>query len=190
MLTYLRTLLYLGLITTPLLARAGTEVAGIEVSKSCNADGQSMKLNGAGIRSKYFFKIYVGILCLEQPGLDDPAAILAAPGAKRMQMNILYRKVEAEKITEGWTDGFRANLDKAAFLHLEPRLKQFNALFPALHEGDVVNMDYLPGRGTELAINGKPLGIVQGEDFFSALLRVWIGKHPADTSLKKGLLGK
>jgi len=176
MLTYLRILLYLGLITTPLLAQAGTEVAGIEVNKSCNADDQSMKLNGAGIRSKYFFKIYVGVLCLEQSGLDDPAAILAAPGAKR--------------ITEGWTDGFRANLDKAAFLHLEPRLKQFNALFPALHEGDVVNMDYLPERGTELAINGKSLGIVQGEDFFSALLRVWIGKHPADTSLKKGLLGK
>jgi hypothetical protein len=189
MLTYLRTLLYFSLITTPLLVQAGMEVAGIEVDKSCNVEARPMKLNGAGIRSKYFIKVYVGVLCLEQPA-QDPATLLATPGAKRMQMNMLYKKVEAEKITEGWTDGFRANLDEARFSQLEPRLKQFNALFPTLRKGDVVNMDYVPGRGTELQINGKSLGVIEGEDFFNALLQVWIGKHPADKSLKKGLLGK
>jgi len=189
MLIYLRTLLYLGLIATPLFAQGETNVAGIQVEESCKVDDRPMKLNGAGIRSKYFIKIYVGVLCLEQPE-HDSAAILAAPGTKRMQMNMLYKKVEAEKITEGWTDGFRANLDKAAFSHLESRLKQFNALFPTLNEGDVINMDYLPGRGTELQINSKSLGVIEGEDFFKALLQVWIGKHPADKSLKKGLIGK
>ncbi|TCK19181.1 chalcone isomerase-like protein [Thiogranum longum] len=189
MLKYLRILFYFSLIATPLLAQAVTKVAGIDVSGSCSLDGQSMKLNGAGIRSKYFIKIYVGVLCLEHPA-HDPATILAASGAKRMQMNMLYKEVDAEKITEGWTEGFRTNLDKATFSRLEPRLKQFNTLFPALHKGDVVNMDYLPGRGTGLVINGKSLGVIEGEDFFNALLQVWIGRHPADKSLKKGLLGK
>ena len=186
--TYLRTLLYLGLIAAPLLAQAGTEVAGVTVEESCYSDGQSMKLNGAGVRSKYFIKIYVGVLCVEQPG-QDSTAILAASGAKRMQMSILYKEVEAGKITEGWRNGFRANLDDAEFSRLEPRLDQFNALFPSLREGDVINMDYLPERGTELLVNGKPLGTIEGDDFFRALLQVWIGKHPADKSLKKGLLG-
>ncbi len=189
MLKYLRALLYFSLIATPLLAQAGMKVAGIDVSDSCKMDTRPLKLNGAGVRSKYFFRIYVGVLCLEQPA-HDPATILAASGGKRMQMNMLYSKVDAEKITKGWTEGFRANLDKAAFSRVEARLKQFNALFPALREGDVVNMDYLPGRGTELVINGKSLGVIEGEDFFNALLRVWVGKHPADKSLKKGLLGK
>lgn len=189
MLKYLRALLYFSLITTPLLAQAGMKVAGIDVSESCKTDTRPMQLNGAGVRSKYFFSIYVGVLCLEQPA-NDPAAILAADGAKRMQMHMLYKKVDAEKITEGWTEGFRANLDKAAFSRLETRLKQFNALFPTLREGDVVNMDYLPERGTELVINGKSLGVIEGEDFFNALLQVWIGQHPADKALKKGLLGK
>ena len=82
MLICLRTLICLGLIASPLLAQAGTEVAGVNVDKSCNMDNQSMGLNGAGIRSKYFIKIYVGVLCIEQPG-QDSAAILTAPGATR-----------------------------------------------------------------------------------------------------------
>jgi len=189
MLKCLRTLLYLGLAISPLLAQAGTEVAGVKVDESCNMDAQPVELNGAGVRSKYFIKIYVGVLCIEQPG-QDSAAILAASGAKRMQMNMLYKQVEAGKITEGWKDGFRANLNEAEYSRLTPRLDQFNALFPTLRAGDIINMDYLPARGTELTINGKSLGIIEGDDFFRALLQVWIGKHPADKSLKKGLLGK
>ncbi len=189
MLKYLRTLICLGLVAVPLLAQAGEKVAGIDVSGSCSLDDRPLKLNGAGIRSKYFIKIYVGVLCLEQPA-HDAESILAATGAKRMQMNMLYKEVDAGKITEGWTEGFRANLDAATFSRLEPALNRFNALFPALHKGDVVDMDYLPGRGTELIINGKPLGVIESEDFFNALLQVWVGEHPADKSLKKGLLGK
>jgi len=189
MLKALRTLLYLGLMASPLLVQAKTEVAGVRVDESCKAENLPVKLNGAGIRSKFFFKIYVGVLCVEQPG-HHASALLSAPGAKRMQMNILYKKVDAEKITEGWTEGFRANLDDAAFERVKARLAQFNALFPTLRAGDVVDMDYRPGQGTELSINGKSLGVIEGEDFFNALLQVWIGKHPADDSLKKGLLGK
>ena len=186
---HLRVLLYISLIATPLLTLAATEVAGVRIDDSCTLGDRSLKRNGAGVRSKFFFKIYVGVLCVEDPA-RDAAALLAAPGAKRMQMNMLYDKVEAEKITDGWEEGFRANLDAAEFARLEPRLKQFNAMFRTLRKGDVVNMDYIPGRGTEVSINGESRGVVEGEDFFRALLKVWIGKHPADKSLKKGLLGK
>ncbi|VAW75136.1 hypothetical protein MNBD_GAMMA15-1929 [hydrothermal vent metagenome] len=189
MLNVFRTLLFLTLTTSPLLAQAASKIAGVNTDESCSVENRPMKLNGAGIRSKYFIKIYVGVLCVEQSG-QDTSALLAAPGAKRMQMNILYKKLEAGKITDGWKDGFSANLDDAEFSRLKPRLDKFNALFPTLHEGDVVNMDYVPERGTELIINDKSLGTIEGGDFFQALLQVWIGKHPADKTLKKGLLGK
>lgn len=106
-----------------------------------------------------------------------------------MQMYMLYRQVPATKIARGWDDGFRANLDTTTFTALQQRLQDFNALFPDLRAGDIVHMDYVPGRGTQLSVNGRELGRIEGEDFFTALLQVWVGDRPADEGLKQGLLG-
>ena len=183
----IRLLLHLSLLLPPLLAGAETKIAGLALPDTYTIGDQTLTLNGAGVRSKFFLKIYVGAIYLAETS-SDSTAILALPGPKSMQMSMLYKKVEAEKITNGWTDGFRANLTGDEFKQLHNRLRQFNALFPALNEGDTVHMDYSPGSGTRLSINGKPLGVIQGEDFIAALLKVWIGEHPADPDLKKGLL--
>ena len=183
-----RCVLYISLLLTALPAQAGTKIAGIEVTDSYQIDRQSLLLNGAGVRSKLFVKVYVGALYVGKTS-NSPAAILAAPGAKSMQMTMLYKEVEAGKITQGWDDGFEANLTDAELKALEDRLKKFNALFPTLRKGDIVRMDYSPDTGTRLSINDKQLGRIEGADFFDALLKVWIGEHPADKNLKKGLLG-
>jgi len=187
--TLFHSLFYLSLLATPLLAQAGTKIAGVELADSYQLNGESLALNGAGIRSKFFFKIYVGALYTGKTS-NNAAELVAAPGPKSMQMAMLYKKVEAEKITSGWTEGFKANATDTEFKQLEKRLQKFNALFPALLAGDSVHMDYSPETGTELSINGKALGTIQGEDFFSALLKVWIGEYPADNALKAGLLGQ
>jgi hypothetical protein len=72
---------------------------------------------------------------------------------------------------------------------LEGRLKKFNALLPALIEGDIVGMDYSSNTGAGLGINDRQLGHIEVAGFFTALLKVWIGEHPADENLNKGLLG-
>ena len=186
---FFRYTFYISLLLAPLLAHAETKIAGIELADSYHVGQQSLLLNGAGIRSKLFIKIYVGALYLVKTS-NSPADILAAPGAKSMQMTMLYKEVEAEKITQGWDDGFKANLTDTELKALEGRLKKFNALFrPALREGDVVRMDYSSDTGTRLNINNKQLGRIEGADFFAALLKVWIGEQPADKNLKKGLLG-
>lgn len=169
-------------------AAAETNIAGIKLPDHYTVNGQSLSLNGAGIRSKFFVKVYVGALYLEnrQTNAED---ILAMQGAKSMQMYILYKEIEAKKITHGWNEGFRENTNKQDFQNLAERLKTFNALFTDLHEGDSVYMNYTPGGGTELQINEKILGSIEGGDFFLALQKVWIGEHPADKNLKKGLLG-
>jgi len=187
--TLFQSLFYLSLLATPLLGHAGTKIAGVEIADSYQLNGKPLALNGAGVRSKFFFKIYVGAL---YTGMTSNTAVelVAAPGPKSMQMTMLYKKVEAEKITSGWTEGFKANVTDSEFNQLEQRLQVFNALFPALHAGDSVHMDYSPETGTKLSINGKALGTIEGEDFFSALLNVWIGERPADNALKAGLLGQ
>jgi len=187
--TLFQSLLYLSLLAMPLLSQAGTKIVGIELADTYQLGGKSLALNGAGVRSKFFFKIYVGALYTGKTS-NNAAELIAAPGPKSMQMTMLYKEVEAKKITSGWTEGFKANVAESEFKQLENRLQTFNAFFPALRAGDSVHMDYSPETGTQLSINGKALGTIQGEDFFGALLKVWLGDHPADDGLKEGLLGK
>ena len=183
-----RCVLYISLLLTALPAHAESKVAGVELADNYRIGEHILQLNGAGIRSKLFVKVYVGALYLSESS-NSAAAILAAPGAKSMQMTMLYKKVDADKITQGWSDGFEANLSESELMTLKDRLQTFNALFPTLHQGDIVRMDYAPDVGTQLSINGKQLGTIEGADFATALLRVWIGEHPADKKLRKGLLG-
>lgn len=188
MTTLLRYTFYISLLLIALPARAETKIAEITLADSYQLGGQSLQLNGAGIRSKLFVKVYVGALYVGETS-SDAAAVLTAPGAKSMQMTILYKEVDADKITNGWSEGFEANLTEAELKPLEDRLRKFNALFPTLRSGDIVRMDYSPDTGTLLSINDEQLGRIEGADFFAALMKVWIGDQPADQALKKGLLG-
>lgn len=148
----------------------------------------TLLLNGAGIREKFFLDIYVGALYLERP-LHDPAVILADEGPASILMHFVYSEVGKDKITQGWTDGLRANLDAARMRLIRPRLEQFNALFRSAVKGDVVRIDYLPGSGTQVRINDELRGSVPGNDFFRDLLNIWLGPSPVSRSLKHDLLG-
>ena len=59
----------------------------------------------------------------------------------------------------------------------------------AVKEGDVIVLD-LSSTGTQVSLNGKVLGTVEGAAFNQALLRVWLGKEPVDEALKKAMLGQ
>ena len=52
-------------------------------------------------------------------------------------------------------------------------------------------LDYAPAPGTSLSVDGAPLGApIEGEAFFRALLRTWVGQNPAQEDLKRALLGQ
>jgi hypothetical protein len=55
--------------------------------------------------------------------------------------------------------------------------------------GDRYALTYVPGVGTELTLNGSPLGTVAGADFASAVFAIWLGPKALDESLKTQLLG-
>ncbi|MCK4911634.1 MAG: chalcone isomerase family protein [Thermodesulfovibrionales bacterium] len=167
------------------------EVAGVDVPETATLGAAKDKivLNGAGIRKKYrVVKVYVGALYLKEKTTDVSKAV-SMPGAKRVLMHFLYKKVEAAKINSGWEDGFRANLKPAEYSSLQARLNKFKGLFSDMKKGDRILLDYVPGTGTEVRINGTLAGSIEGEDFFRALLLVWLGDVPADKGLKQGMLG-
>ncbi|RMG33780.1 MAG: hypothetical protein D6720_10860 [Gammaproteobacteria bacterium] len=172
------------------VAFAGShEVAGVSLPLEVRVEGiaEPLRLNGAGVRSKFFFKIYVAALYLEHEGRAAEEILRQLP-AYRLAMHFLYHEVSREKLDEGWEEGFRANLSTMALTGLRERLERFKRLFATLHEGDVVWLDHIPGQGTRVSINGRFRGLIEGDDFSRALLSVWLGRNPVTESLKKALL--
>jgi len=164
------------------------EIAGVDVPASVTIKNKVLVLNGAGIRKKLFMKIYVGALYLTVKR-SSVGEILADPEAKRIVMSFLYKEVSAEKLTDGFSEGFAGNNTDAELKGLQDRLNQFNALFTTVRKGDVIRLDYMPKEGTQVWINDTLKGSVPGEDFYQALLKVWLGAKPADDDLKEAMLG-
>ena len=165
------------------------EVEGVKVAENITIGSDTLILNGAGIRSKFFVSVYVGSLYLQRK-VRSTAEVLAMPGAKRVSMHFLYDEVSKEKLIDGWNDGFEANNDEQGMVSLKSRLQEFNSLFQTVHKGDVVRLDYVPVSGTVVSMNNKKLGTIEGEDFYKAVLKVWLGEVPADYALKDAMLGE
>ena len=167
-------------------------VADIEIADTVSHPNQSTKLvlNGAGIRTKFIFDIYIGSLYLEKKqGNASANAIYKAPGEKRISMHFLYDEISKEKLVNGWNDGFKNNLSNDELNKFKVQINQFNNLFVAVKKGDVINLNFIPTTGTRVVINGKSKGLVKGDAFFTALLKLWIGDDPADSDLKEAMLG-
>jgi hypothetical protein len=105
-------------------------IDGVEVPESLTAatGGPPLLLNGAGVREKLFFDIYVGALYLPAKS-SDADAILASPDPACVTMHFLYKEVGREKIVGAWVDGLAANHSAAEMQALRPQIDRFNALF-------------------------------------------------------------
>jgi len=163
----------------------------VTLPDSVTVDGTdaTLQLNGMGYRTKFVFDIYVAGLYTESRVKSRDAA-QALKGPKRVVMHMVYDEVERKKITNGWNDGFEENNSEKQLEKLQARLKTFNSYFPDLKKNDVLLFDYIPATGTRVTINGEVKGIVEGADFYTALLDVWLGEEPADDDLKDAMLGE
>ncbi|HEU0199749.1 MAG TPA: chalcone isomerase family protein [Burkholderiaceae bacterium] len=174
-----------------LAAQAQTvEVAGVKLEPAAQVGGQPLVLNGAGVRTRAFFKVYVAGLYVPQKS-TEPKSLLAQKGPRRVAIHLL-RDVDAETFAGALNDGLKANHSEEQLAAMKAQLETFNASMKSVGEvkkGDAVFLD-LAGGGTQLIVNGQPRGAaIPGEEFFTALLRIWIGDQPADGALKKGMLG-
>ena len=170
------------------------EVAGVKLEDRLRLapNGPELVLNGAGIRTRAIFKVYVGGLYLtEKKG--SPAEVLALGGPKRVAMTML-RDLSAQQLSEALAEGIRNNSTAAEQESLKARIDELLAIMNALGEakkGDVILLDFLPDAGTRMVMNGQPRGKpIAGEDFYRALLRIWLGDKPVDGDLKKAMLGQ
>lgn len=177
------------LVAAPLQA---AEVAGVKFEESARVAGADLKLNGAGLRTRAFFKVYAMGLYLSEKQ-SSGAAVLAAPGAKRVQLRML-RDVNADDFAKALEDGMNDNNSEADMKSFAPRVALLNGLMLEIKEaktGLVIELDWIPGAGTQVTVGGQARGKpIAGEDFYRALLRIWLGEKPISGDLKKSLLGQ
>lgn len=179
-----------GLILLCALPVRAAELAGVIVKDQVTAEnGETLLLNGTGLREKFWIDVYVGSLYLVNKS-DNVAEILSAPNANRMQMDFVHKEVASKKLIKAWNEGFSKNQTSENLITLQDRIDQFNGYFKQdAIAGDQFTLDYIPGKGTTIIKNNTVLGLIPGEDFKNALLEIWLGNFPADKNLKKGLLG-
>lgn len=164
------------------------EIAGVMVQETLHTkDGVVLQLNGAGIRSKFFFDIYIAELYLEQP-TSNVDEVIANSGHKRILMHFLYDEVGKDKLIEAWNEGFAGNNNAEEVIALQSRIDQFNSMFEDVKKGDVIELDFVPEQGTKVTLAKQEKGVIPGKDFNDALLRIWLGEKPVNKGLKEKLL--
>ena len=191
---WLRANLMIGLLGSLAAVSAGAqpvEMEGQKFEPTVQVGGQTLNLNGVGLRRRAVFKVYVAGLYVSQKS-TNAATLINDKGARRVSLRML-RDVDAGSFIDSFNDGLKNNLTEAQLAALKPQMDALTATLKSIGEakkGDAINFDYTPEAGTRISVNGQPRGDpIPGADFFSAVLRIWLGEKPADESLKKGMLG-
>jgi hypothetical protein len=169
-------------------ARAA-EIENVQFVERLSVSDSELRLHSTGLlRYRVFIKGYVAALYLPESfaGEVTPSAVLADV-PRRLEIEYFWA-IPAEKFSKATVEGISRNTDRGTFQRLHHRIERLNALYKDIEPGDRYALTYVPGVGTELAHNGRRLGVIEGADFSSALFAVWLGDQPVDESLRRQLL--
>jgi hypothetical protein len=163
-----------------------TEVENVVFDEQVMVGQQALGIKGAGVlRYMHFIKAYAGAL-YTQPGLAPETVLSDTP--KRLEIEY-FHALKGKDFGPATYKGLSNNLDAAAIERLRPRIDYHNSLYVDVQPGDRYALTYVPGVGTELALNGRPIGTIEGADFAAAIFSLWLGENPYDRQFKNALLG-
>jgi len=164
------------------------DVAGVSIADKANVGGQDLVLNGAGVRSRMVFKVYVGSLYV--PAKTKTAADVYAKAPRRVQLNML-RDVTSDQMVDALTEGLNQANSAAEAGAVKAQMAELAAILKSigqLKEGNVLAFDFVDG-GTRVSLNGQAKGTIAGDAFNKALFNAWLGDKPVQDDLKKAMLG-
>jgi hypothetical protein len=153
--------------------------------------GTKLELNGAGTRYKAIFKVYdMGLYTTKK--VSTPAELLALPGPKRLYF-VALREIPGTDLGRLFVKGLSENSPKEVVQKHTLSTTRFIEIFSGkskMMPGESFAMEFVPGKGTQFFITGQPQGEPVGDDeFFTMVLKIWVGESPADRGLKDALLG-
>ena len=165
------------------------EIAGADMPDSITAGNEVLVLNGAGIRTKFFIKAYVGGLYLKQKS-GDAGAIINADETMAIKLHIISKMITSKRMEESTREGFN-NSTNGNTAPYKDKIDTFISVFKDnIKINDVYDIIYTPDEGTKVYKNKELKSTVKGLDFKKVLFGIWLGNKPADKDLKAGMLGK
>ena len=180
-------LIIVALVTAKLaLPVHAAEVEGIHYDESYMADNQKLRLIGVGLLRYWGFKAYTGAFYLED---GVPINDALADTAKRIELEY-FRSIKGKDFGPATNKKIAKNVDTKTFERLRSRIDYHNSLYEDVEPGDRYSLTYVPGKGTELALNGESKGVIEGPDFAAAVFSIWLGPEPISKSFKQQILGQ
>lgn len=161
---------------------------GVEYPDAITAGGVNLTLNGLGIREATIFKVnvYVAALYLENPS-SNGYAICQSEETKRLILHFV-RDVSGGDIAGAWAEGFMKNSGDDIAVY-ESRIETLNSWMSGMKNGEQMMFTCIPDIGLEVSVKGTFMGTIEGSDFSSVFLSIWLGDDPPNGGLRNGLLG-
>jgi hypothetical protein len=161
------------------------EIEGVHFAEHYQWQETQLRLNGVGLlRYRLFIKGYAAALYLGEQ--VAPERVLDEV-PRRLEIEYFW-SIPAEAFSEAMFEGVARNVDADTLRRLREPMQRFSALYEDVEPGDRYALTYIPGVGTELALNGERKGLVEGDDFSSALFSIWLGERAFDAALRERLL--
>ncbi len=173
-------------VSTP----SATTVEGIAFEREIALAGSTLKLNGAGLRSKFVFKVYAAGLYLPTSAKTS-TDVYASKGPKRLKV-VFLRDTDSSSLGKTMSEVMSDNLPREQFGKCIPGLIKLGEVFANKRKmvtGEGFTMDEVPGEGTVVSINGQQIAKIAEPEFFTCLMYNYFGDKPADPKLKTALLG-
>lgn len=173
---------------TPAGMAADRECDGVSFPAHVQAGGQTLTLNGLGLRKATFLgiKVYVGALYLAHP-TADASAILTSREPLEIELRFVFHAT-AGQMRNAWQEGFEKTAP-GQLPQLQSRIAQLQGWMTGVGSGQRMTFVRVPGVGIEYSLDGNPRGAIAGDDFASAFLAIWLGSSPPNPQLRTGLLG-
>jgi hypothetical protein len=177
-------------VATP-TANGGVTYEGFTFPPTMRVADTELHLNGVGRRAPLYYRVYAAALYLPHK-LTTGAAVLADTGPKRLQLRLMTSG-PSEEFVKAFDGGIAKRVPPEQLAAMRDRVDAFDNVLRSygdLHKGDVIDLDYVPGKGTFVAVNDKVNPkVVAGADLYAAMLSIFVGDRALDKGMRDGLLG-
>ena len=161
------------------------QIEGVEFKELCNVGEHGLALNNVALmRYKIVIKALVAGLYLGD-GIKPRDVLTDVP--KRLELHYFW-DLEGKEIVKAANKILADNLTPSELEKQRKNIDKMNKLFQDVKAGDRYTLTYIPGVGTELALNGEKKGVVGEASFAAAYFTIWLGKKPMDVALRDTLL--
>ena len=174
-------------LTCTLIVFAITTTNAVDLDKTYVNEDIKLVLNGQGVRDKFFMDLYVCGLYLTQTN-KNAEQVIEDNKAMSLKLHIVSSLITSKKMEDGTREGFE-KATNGNTESLKTEIEIFLKAFEDMKENDIYDFFYVPKKGVKIYKNSKLTSTIVGLSFKKALFGIWLGKEPAQESLKEDLLG-